>query len=96
MDGFDAMAELARPKGWWVMASACVFCDMPAQGNYSIHRDGFGVGPEVELCDDCGSGPSPTCGEIWDEIAVPSSARYAHKPKLPAFNAKMRRAGKAS
>jgi hypothetical protein len=49
----------------------CAYCDRPAEGNFSIHRDGFGVGPEVPLCDDCGSKPEPTCGEIWDRIAQP-------------------------
>lgn len=47
----------------------CAFCGEPAEGNYSIHRDGFGVGPEVPLCDACGSEPEPTCGEIWDAIS---------------------------
>jgi hypothetical protein len=39
------------------------------QGNHSIHRDGFSVGPEVDLCDACGGRPEPTCEEIWDRIA---------------------------
>lgn len=47
----------------------CVYCDEPAQGNFSIHRDGFGIGPEVALCDACGSTPTPTTGEIWTKIA---------------------------
>ena len=47
----------------------CAYCYQPAEGNYSIHRDGFGVGPEVDLCDAHGGGESPTCGEIWARIA---------------------------
>lgn len=46
----------------------CCYCDGPAEGHYSIHRDGFGIGPEVPLCDACGSTPEPTCEEIWDRI----------------------------
>jgi hypothetical protein len=49
----------------------CVFCGGATQGNYAIHRDGFGIGPEVDLCDDCGSESTPTCEEIWACIAQP-------------------------
>jgi len=58
----------------------CAFCGGPAQGQYSIHRDGFGVGPEVDLCDGCGSEPEPTCEVIWDRIAQPSDDPDAHRP----------------
>lgn len=58
----------------------CAYCGAPAQGNYSIHRDGFGVGPEVPLCDCCGSSDEPTCSDIWDKIAQPSDNELAHKP----------------
>jgi hypothetical protein len=47
----------------------CGFCGRPAEGNYSIHRDGFGVGPEVDLCNGCGGSPRPTTKEIWARIA---------------------------
>lgn len=47
----------------------CACCSGPAEGNYSIHRDGFGEGPEVWLCDDCGKDETPTCEEIWARIA---------------------------
>jgi len=43
----------------------CSFCGNPAEGNHAIHRDGFCDGPEVPLCDACGSKPRPTCEEIW-------------------------------
>lgn len=49
----------------------CAYCSKPAAGNYSIHRDGFGEGPEVPLCDTCGGKPEPTCEEIWARIAHP-------------------------
>lgn len=47
----------------------CVYCNGIARGNYAIHRDGFGIGPEVDLCDECGQDPEPTLSEIWDRIA---------------------------
>lgn len=49
---------------------ACSYCEGAAEGNYTIHRDGFGEGPEVPLCDACGSRPEPTCEAIWERIAV--------------------------
>jgi len=51
----------------------CEYCGNPAEGNYSVHRDGFGEGPEVWLCDFCG-GPdlaSPSLQDIWAKIAKP-------------------------
>lgn len=48
----------------------CAYCGGPAEGNYSIHRDGFCIGPEVPLCDRCGSRQYPTCGEIWNRIST--------------------------
>lgn len=53
----------------------CAYCNRiigtEEKINYRIHRDGFGVGPEVPLCDEHGSGMFPTCEEIWDRIAHP-------------------------
>jgi len=46
----------------------CVYCDGPAEGKYSIHRDGFCEGPQVPLCNFCGGDPSPRESEIWDRI----------------------------
>jgi hypothetical protein len=57
----------------------CAFCGGPAEGNCSIHRDGFGVGPEVDLCDAHGSGELPSCPQIWDRIAQPSDNDWAHR-----------------
>lgn len=50
-------------------APNCAFCGDPHEGNYAIHRDGFCIGPEVPLCDACGSEPEPTCADIWYEIS---------------------------
>lgn len=62
----------------------CAFCGEPAEGNYSIHRDGFAVGPEVDLCDACGEDLEPSCFVIWDAIAQPSSeSSFAHRPVKP-------------
>ena len=47
----------------------CEACGAPSEGNYSIHRDGYGEGPEVPLCDGCGTGPEPTCEEVRTAIA---------------------------
>lgn len=47
----------------------CVWCGKQTEGNYSIHRDGFGIGPDVPLCDEHGSTETPTCCEIWEHIA---------------------------
>ncbi len=46
----------------------CSYCGERAEGNYSVHRDAFCEGPEVALCDVCGSGESPTLREIWARI----------------------------
>ncbi len=48
----------------------CAACGKPAQGNYSIHRDGFFDGPEVPLCDDCGKDEKPSCEILWGAIAA--------------------------
>lgn len=47
----------------------CAYCGGTAEGNYSIHRDGFCIGPEVDLCDEHGGYPHPTCPDIWERIA---------------------------
>jgi hypothetical protein len=59
----------------------CAFCGHPAEGNYSIHRDGFGVGPEVDLCDEHG-GEFPTCDEIWERIAQPADDDGAYRRRV--------------
>lgn len=46
----------------------CAYCGEPSEGNHSIHRDGFGDGPEVPLCDKHGSHETPTEREIWARI----------------------------
>jgi NAD-dependent SIR2 family protein deacetylase len=50
----------------------CANCGKQFEGEveFAIHRDGFGIGPEVPLCIDCGAYPRPTCGEIWFNIAA--------------------------
>jgi hypothetical protein len=53
----------------------CAYCNSEVIGEtqYAIHRDGFiwddMEEPEVALCVECGSGPNPTCDEIWARIA---------------------------
>lgn len=50
----------------------CAYCGKPAEGEYGIHRDGFGEGPEVDLCNACGGSPAEvlSCEDIWARIAV--------------------------
>jgi len=47
----------------------CSYCGKSAEGNYSIHRDGFGQGPEVPLCDACGGEGTPALAQIWTRIS---------------------------
>ena len=47
----------------------CCYCKRSAQGNFAIHRDGLGDGPELPLCDACGSSPDPSCETIWAKLA---------------------------
>lgn len=63
---WDLLIKPARPV---LIRELCAACGNRAEGNFSIHRDGFGDGPEVPLCDACGCGPVPTLTEIWDAIA---------------------------
>jgi hypothetical protein len=51
-------------------STTCAYCGQPAEGKYAIHRDGFGLGPEVLLCDACGAHPTPTCEDIWARISA--------------------------
>lgn len=54
----------------------CAYCNKKATGEYSVHRDGFCEGPEVELCNACGSSTLPTLHDIWNKIrATPNLAK---------------------
>ena len=57
----------------------CAYCGKPAEGNYLTHRDGFGIGPEVALCDACGENGEPTLHQIWAKIANPEPVIEAIK-----------------
>lgn len=52
-----------------LVGDVCAYCGDLAQGNYSIHRDGFDNGPEVPLCDQCGDHTGPSLLAIWSRIA---------------------------
>lgn len=52
---------------------SCSYCGKPAEGKYTIHRDGYDNGPEVPLCDACGSSTGPSCETIWARIARPTT-----------------------
>jgi NAD-dependent SIR2 family protein deacetylase len=57
----------------------CVYCGTVVSGEpeYTIHRDGFGEGPEVPLCSSCGGSDKPSCVAIWNKIASPGTCRRA-------------------
>ena len=57
-----------------VVTMHCAYCGGVSEGNYAVHRDGFGVGPEVELCDICGGSRFPTLSEIWAKISRPEAS----------------------
>ncbi len=65
----DKSIESEAPALSLLLSGRCAYCGNPAQGNHAIHRDGFGEGPEVPLCDACGAYPEPTCEQIWARIA---------------------------
>lgn len=48
---------------------SCVYCDKVAGTRFAIHRDGFGEGPDVPLCDACGEDDAITCEMIWVRVA---------------------------
>lgn len=61
----------------------CAFCGEPAEGDHSIHQNGFGEGPEVELCNKCGSQPEPTEVQIWAKIGQSDICIYCQGEILP-------------
>lgn len=65
--GGENIAQAGRPL--YFPSDKCAFCGGPHTGEYSVHRDGFGIGPEVPLCNKCGSTESPTLPEIWAKIS---------------------------
>jgi len=71
-------------KAYELSGIKCAYCGGPAQGNYSLHRDGFCQGPEVDLCDHCGSRPTPTCEQIWERIAVRKDRPHKTKEAVRA------------
>jgi hypothetical protein len=48
----------------------CAFCGRLADGVFSIDRDDFGEGPEVDLCNVCGGDEDLTCETIWARISM--------------------------
>ena len=43
----------------------CCYCGGVAGGDYAIHRDDMGVGPELPLCKACAEDDAITCEAIW-------------------------------
>lgn len=55
----------------------CANCDVPVLvRRHAIHRDGFGLGPEVPLCDACGGERGPSCEKIWARIAARTQSQH--------------------
>lgn len=50
------------------MQQQCVFCRLPAEGNYSVNERP-NSDKELPLCDSCGSGQAPLLQHIWHAIA---------------------------
>lgn len=57
----------------------CAYCAQPAEGRYGVHRDGYGVGPLMDLCDACGAHETPRLADIWERIAQPSTHEDAYR-----------------
>jgi hypothetical protein len=66
MSEADQLAAVLR-------SDRCAYCGELAEGNFSIHRDGFSEGPEVQLCDRCGGHTDPSLPEIWSRISQAST-----------------------
>ena len=64
-------------------AADCAFCGEEHEGNYALHRDGFGLGPELPLCDACGGYVRPSCDEIWYRIAKVGPYADARNADVP-------------
>lgn len=67
-DFFSQYEEDPDPE---IQGKPCTYCGKECEGHFSVHRDGFGMGPEIPLCDACGGSPSSVLSleTIWDKIA---------------------------
>lgn len=61
---------------WWLPViqrfrknKLCAVCNGPHESKWSIHRDGFGEGPEVFFCQSCYD-TFPTCEDIWEVLSL--------------------------
>ncbi len=46
----------------------CAACGKPSEKQYAIHQHAFCDGPEVWICNACGSKPTPALPELWAKI----------------------------
>lgn len=66
----------------------CTYCGATFEAlQYSIHRDGFGIGPEVPLCSGCVENPLILMEDIWERIAYPEPLIDAIKEVQQCNNA---------
>jgi hypothetical protein len=52
-----------------IVCAACGHATGLDEQRHAIDRDGYGIGPEVPLCCECGAYEFPTCAELWMVIA---------------------------
>jgi hypothetical protein len=63
------------------VGAECAACGKPAalkasgEPLHTIHRDGFSVGPDVALCEDCGAHELPDCPTLWAMISERRKAK---------------------
>ena len=69
----NTLGEMTMQNQFWLGSYRCAYCKSlhHSTPNFTIHRDGYGVGPEVPLCDGCGSGQHISCAQIWKAIGEP-------------------------
>lgn len=68
---FYAVARVRGAKvGKAMPEEPCVYCGVLWEGNFTIHEYSDLTGEEVPLCNECGGYPKPSCGEIWERLAL--------------------------
>lgn len=58
-------------------------CGCEAGTSYSVHMYGMGHGPEVRLCDACGSEEIPSLDSIWASINRQETEGRTDWPLVP-------------
>lgn len=74
--------HLVRKVEAQLRGDKCAYCGNITEGNFSIHRDGLGEGPEVPLCNRCGGRKEPTEAQIWARIGQSQVCLSCDEPIL--------------